>query len=97
MSDALELIWDCVDKAYFLETESVQREARNRAALALLGLWGKRYQYSWRVTTSKTEDDRLGALFKTISRSESKMDLYASIETLSNVTMLPIHLIARNM
>ena len=93
LEDAINLIGECVETAYPLVIDAVKRQARKRYVLALIGLWGAKYQYSWLVATSKTEDDRLGALFKTAPRSDGNM----GTETLSNVTMMPIHLIARNM
>ena len=80
-----------------LETEKVKLDACKRFALSLIGFWGQKYQYSWRVATSNTEDDRLGTLFKKVAHADGKMDLYTRSETLTNVTMLPIHLIALNM
>ena len=49
------------------------------------------------MATSKIEDDRLGSLFKSVSLPDGRFDLYTRTETLSNVTMLPISLIALNM
>ena len=65
--------------------------------LTLIGLWGKRYQHTWRVTTSRSEDDRLGALFKSVELPDGCLELYTRSETITNVSMLPIHLIALNM
>ena len=66
--------------------------------LALIGLWGKTYRYSWKVTKSVSEDDRVGALFKSVpSTKNGSLELFTRTETLTNITMLPIHLIALNM
>ena len=65
--------------------------------LSLIGLWGKRYQYSWRVTRSVSKDDRVGALFKSTLLPDGSLELFTRTETLTNVSMLPIHLIALNM
>ena len=95
LNTAIEFVMDCVDGTYHLEAD--KNKIYKRYILALIGLWGKRYQYSWRVAKSISEDDRLGALFKSIPTSDGKMELYTRTETLTNNTMLPIHLIALNM
>ena len=96
LNGAFELILDCVETVYpsaFYNPRTICKQY----ILSLIGLWGRRYQYSWRVATSQSEDDRLGPLFKSVSLPDGRLDLYTRTETLTNVTMLPISLIALNM
>ena len=95
LSTAMDFLVSCVHKVFWLEPnkEAIQKQY----ILALIGLWGKRYQYSWRVTKSVSEDDRLGALFKSVPCADGKLELFTRTETLTNNTMLPIHLISLNM
>jgi hypothetical protein len=95
MSNAIDFLSSCVNTVLCLDPN--KDKICKQYILALIGLWGKRYQYSWRVTKSVSEDDRLGALFKSVPCADGKLELFTRTETLTNSTMLPIHLIALNM
>ena len=87
LPDAFDLISECVEQAYYLEPD--REQMCKKYVLTLIGLWGKRYQHTWRVTTSRSEDDRLGALFKSVELPDGCLELYTRSETITNVSMLP--------
>ena len=64
LSNAINDIVKCVSHIYFLSPD--KDKICKQYVLALIGLWGKKYRYSWKVTKSISEDDRVGALFKSV-------------------------------
>ena len=97
LKSAFAEIERCVRSSYVLEPEEKAEAQVKLAILGIIGLWGKTYQYSWRVTKALNEDDRLGSIFKTSRTDDGRLELYTRVETLQNITMMPVHLIALNM
>ena len=87
----------CVQEAYSLEQDYVVNEQVKKALISFTGLLGKRYHYTWKFTISHSVDDRMGAIFKTRDLPDGRMELFTRTETLTNLSMLPAHLITRTM
>ena len=64
---------------------------------SIIGLWGNRYYYDFKTSKSSSDDDRLGAIFKTATLSDGRLEIFTRTETLTNLSMLPSHLISLNM
>ena len=58
---------------------------------------GKTVSVQLESNKALTEDDRLGSIFKTSRTEDGRLELYTRVETLQNITMMPVHLIALNM
>ena len=86
-----------VRDAFALEHDHVINDKTKKMILSLIGLWGKRFYYDFKSTKASSEDDRVGAIFKTTKLSDGRLEIFTRTETLTNLSMLPSHLIALNM